>query len=62
VLNAVRPKVDPATVLSAAREALGGEKRLRSVNTLRPTGRTQQVRGDNLVPIEFEISVELPDK
>jgi len=24
------------------------------------TGRTRQVRGDNLVPIEFEISVELP--
>jgi hypothetical protein len=26
------------------------------------TGRTRQVRGDNLVPIEFEISVELPNK
>jgi hypothetical protein len=26
------------------------------------TGRTRQVRGDNLVPIEFEIAVELPDK
>ena len=26
------------------------------------TGRTRQVRGDNLVPIEFEIAIELPDK
>src|SRR4029453_11875504 len=25
-------------------------------------GRTRQVRGDNLVPIEFEIQAELPDK
>ena len=26
------------------------------------TGRTRRVRGDNLVPIEFEIAIELPDK
>jgi hypothetical protein len=26
------------------------------------TGRTKQVRGNNLVPIEFEIQAELPDK
>lgn len=26
------------------------------------TGRTRQIRGDNLIPIEFEISCELPDK
>lgn len=53
---------DPSAVLAAAREALGGEKRLTAVRTLIATGRTQQVRGDNLVPIEFEIDVELPDK
>src|SRR5262249_3586955 len=53
---------DPSAVLAAAREALGGEKRLTAVRTLIATGRTQQVRGDNLVPIEFEIAVELPDK
>jgi hypothetical protein len=56
------PGIDPATVLSATREALGGEKRLTGVKTFVANGRTQQVRGDNLVPIEFEISVELPDK
>jgi len=54
--------VDPAKVLAAAREALGGEKRLSAVKTFVATGRTRQVRGDNLVPIEFEIACELPDK
>ena len=53
---------DPAKILAAARQALGGEKRLSGVKTFVATGRTRQVRGDNLVPIEFEISVELPDK
>jgi hypothetical protein len=53
---------DPAAVLAAAREALGGEKKLSAVKTFTATGRTRQVRGDNLVPIEFEIFVELPDK
>ena len=53
---------DAAAVLSEAREALGGEKRLTGVKNFVATGRTRQVRGDNLVPIEFEISVELPDK
>jgi hypothetical protein len=49
-------------VLAAARQALGGEKKLSAVKSFTATGRTRQVRGDNLVPIEFEISVELPDK
>jgi len=53
---------EAAAILSAARDALGGEKRLSSVKSLVTTGRTQQVQGDNLVPIEFEISIELPDK
>lgn len=53
---------DPMAVLATAREALGGEKRLSSVKSFIATGRTRRVRGDNLVPIEFEISVELPDK
>jgi len=55
-------KKDPAAILAAARAALGGEKKLSSVKSFTATGRTRQVRGDNLVPIEFEISVELPDK
>ena len=53
---------DAASVLAAAREVLGGEKRLSAVKSFIATGRTRQVQGDNLVPIEFEISVELPDK
>jgi hypothetical protein len=54
--------VDAAQVLAAAREALGGEKKLSAVKTFTATGRTRQVRGNNLVPIEFEINCELPDK
>ncbi len=51
-----------ASVLTATREALGGEKKLTAVKTLVATGRTRQIRGDNLVPIEFEIALELPDR
>ena len=53
---------DAATVLAAARDALGGEKRLAAVKSFSATGRTRQVRGDTLVPIEFEIVAELPDR
>src|SRR3954447_20500122 len=55
-------KGDATAVLAAARQALGGEKKLAAVKTLTATGRTRQVRGDNLVPIEFEVFIELPDK
>lgn len=48
-------------VLSEARKALGGDK-LAAVRTLVASGRTRRVRGNNLVPIEFEIFIELPDK
>src|SRR5437870_1326668 len=54
--------VDATQVLAAARAALGGEKNLSSVKTFTATGRTRQIRGNNLVPIEFEINCELPDK
>jgi hypothetical protein len=40
---------------------MGGDK-LAAVKTLVASGRTRRVRGDNLVPIEFEINIELPDK
>src|SRR5437868_366916 len=53
---------DAAAILAATRHALGGDKRLTAVKTIVAVGRTQQVRGNNLVPIEFEIDVELPDK
>jgi hypothetical protein len=48
-------------VLVEARKALGGDKRA-AVKTLVASGRTKRVRGDNLVPIEFEIFIEPPDK
>ena len=49
-------------VLTAAREALGGDKKLSAVKSFIATGRTRQLRGNNLVPIVFEINCELPDK
>jgi hypothetical protein len=48
--------------MAAARAALGGEAKIAGVKTFIATGRTRQVRGENLVPIEFEIQAELPDK
>jgi hypothetical protein len=50
------------SVLAAARAALGGEAKIAAVKSFIVTGRTRQVRGENLVPIEFEIQAELPDK
>jgi len=60
--TAQAPVRDATAILAQAKEALGGEKRLSGVKNFIATGRTRQVRGDNLVPIEFEIAVELPDK
>jgi len=51
-----------AKVLAEARKALGGEPKLSAVKTFVATGRTRRVSGDNLVPVEFEIDIELPDK
>src|SRR5882672_7046818 len=53
---------DAESVLAATREALGGDKNLVAVKTFVATGRSRQLRGNNLVPIEFEISCELPDR
>ena len=50
------------SVMAGARAALGGEAKIAAVKTFIVTGRTRQVRGENLVPIEFEIQSELPDK
>jgi hypothetical protein len=61
-LPLVGQRPDATQVLAAAREALGGEKKLAAVRTFVATGRTRQLRGNNLVPIEFEIDCELPDK
>lgn len=56
------PDAGASAIVASAREALGGEKRLAAVKTFVVSGRTRQVQGDNLVPIEFEIVCELPDK
>jgi hypothetical protein len=53
---------DVSAVMTAARDALGGAKRIEGVRTVIATGRTRQIRGDNLIPIVFEIQIELPDK
>jgi hypothetical protein len=60
--QAAAPDERAAKVLADARAALGGETALTAVRGFTTTGRTRRVQGDNLVPIEFEILVELPDK
>lgn len=50
-----------APILDEARTAMGGAK-LAAITSLLVTGRTNRVRGNSLVPIEFEIAMELPDK
>jgi hypothetical protein len=57
-----KPSPDAAAILATARDALGGDQKLANVKTFDARGRTRQVRGNNLVPIEFEIWCELPDK
>ena len=61
-LLAVGQTPDATQVLAAARAALGGEKNLNAIKTFVANGRTRQLRGNNLVPIEFEINCELPDR
>jgi hypothetical protein len=48
-------------ILAETHKAMGGDK-LAAIRTIVASGRTQRVRGENLVPIEFEINIELPDK
>ncbi|HJR61440.1 MAG TPA: hypothetical protein VJ813_18660 [Vicinamibacterales bacterium] len=56
------PDERAAKVLADARAALGGEANLSAIKSFTTTGRTRRVQGENLVPIEFEMLVELPDK
>jgi hypothetical protein len=60
--QAPTPADRAAKVLADARAALGGEEKIAGVKNFTTTGRTRRVQGDNLVPIEFEMAVELPDK
>ena len=58
------PKLDPVkaeATLADARKALGGDK-LAAVKTVVLTGQTRKLQGNNLVPVEFEVDIELPDK
>src|SRR5215813_3944188 len=48
-------------ILAAARTALGGPK-LAEIKSFVATGQTRRLQGNNLLPIVFEISCELPDK
>jgi len=50
-----------APILAAARQALGGDK-LAAIKTLAARGQTRRLRGNNLVPILFEMDLEFPDK
>jgi hypothetical protein len=50
-----------AAILADARQALGSDA-LAAVKTIVATGRTRRVRGNNLQPIEFEMTIALPDK
>ena len=56
------PGRDALAILAGARAALGGDQKLSEIKTFSARGRTRQIRGANLVPIEFEIWCELPDK
>ena len=62
IAAASQAPTDATPVLTKAREALGGEKKLTSIKTLVASGQTRQIRGENLIPIVFEINVELPGK
>jgi hypothetical protein len=58
----IQQREDAAAILARARTALGGEAKLTAVKSFIATGRTRRLQGENLVPIEFEIACELPDK
>ena len=62
IVQAQSPSDAALSVLASAREALGGDKKLSAVTTFVATGQTRQIRGNNLVPIQFEINCELPGK
>jgi len=55
-------KPEASAILAQAREALGGDAKLNAVKNFVVTGRTRRIQGINLVPVEFEIAVEFPDK
>jgi len=61
-VTAAEQSTDALPVLIKAREALGGEKKLSAIKTIVAQGQTRQIRGESLIPIVFEINIELPAK
>ena len=59
LLGAAQPD-QAAAVLAAARAALGGEARIAGVRTFIASGRTRQIRGNNLVPIDAGAEPDQP--
>lgn len=51
-----------AALMAAARQAIGGESRLKDVKTFQVTGTFRRVVGGNDTEGDFEVSLELPDK
>ena len=58
----IQQREDAAAILARARTALGGDAKLSAIKSFIATGRTRRLQGENLVPIEFEMACELPDK
>jgi hypothetical protein len=53
---------DAGRVLAAARDALGGEKKLTAVTSLTATGHNAQANGQTSVSRDFEMALVTPDK
>ena len=53
---------DASKILSASREALGGDTKLAAVKTLIATGRSSRVTQNGSVANDFELALELPDR
>ena len=56
-VDATGARANAESILAEARKALGGGENLK---TMIESGRTKRVRGNNLVPIEFELFFEPP--
>src|SRR5436190_1141602 len=54
--------IDVSKVIAAAREALGGDRKLAAVKTLSAKGQSMRSMGQFQMSGDVELSVELPDK
>ena len=53
---------DVNKILTDARDALGGDKKVAAVKTVTASGRSTRVTGNGSTPNDFEMAMELPDK